>query len=91
MSDINIKNYFNSRLWSERFGFLAFFISLSTLYGCASSTISALDSTLSFAIPRTWSAPMVAGNDTLMQWWLKFHDPLLDMLVSQSLTNNLTI
>jgi len=34
---------------------------------------------------------MVAGNDTLMQWWLKFHDPLLDMLVSQSLTNNLTI
>ncbi|MFZ6862933.1 efflux transporter outer membrane subunit [Undibacterium sp. Ji67W] len=91
MSDINIKNYFNSRLWSERFGFLAFFISLSTLYGCASSTISTPESGLSFAIPRTWSAPTVTGNDTLMQWWLKFHDPLLDMLVSQSLNSNLTI
>ncbi len=76
---------------SDWFGWLAIFISSLALGACTSTTAPP-DMQLSFQVPLTSSeSPNVASSDNLIQWWTRFHDPLLDTLVTQSLNNNLTI
>ncbi|MFZ6849427.1 efflux transporter outer membrane subunit [Undibacterium sp. RuRC25W] len=90
MSHNNIITISTPRDLSDRIGFLATIIASFALCACASSTMQP-PKPLSFAIPTTWSDPTVVGQDTLVQWWTRFHDPVLDTLVNQSLNNNLSI
>jgi multidrug efflux system outer membrane protein len=46
------------------------------------------------AVPAAWSTVDVlaaSGNSSLAQWWLRFDDPLLSRLVSQSLSANTSV
>lgn len=45
-------------------------------------------------VPSAWSAADVlaaGGNPSLVQWWLRFGDPLLDRLVSEALSANTSV
>jgi NodT family efflux transporter outer membrane factor (OMF) lipoprotein len=46
---------------------------------------------LSFDVPAAWSqadAPALRNSSSLVQWWLRLHDPLLARLVGQALQSN---
>ncbi len=65
---------------------------LALAIGACASPDRHADSSLSFVVPTSWSDSSVkTGNDTLMQWWTRFNDPLLNTLVTQSLSHNLNV
>lgn len=66
------------------------FISAAMLAGCASPSITRLESTTAIAAPPMFATNLPAAG-TNEDWWLGFGDPALDALIARSLAENLDV
>jgi NodT family efflux transporter outer membrane factor (OMF) lipoprotein len=70
-----------------------FLLAIFALYGCMSLPEQS-PTPLSFEVPAAWSITPTAtlgGITSLVQWWQRFDDPLLDTLVARAMENNTNV